>query len=145
MFSFVVSTKTTPTRIVKKGERNLKIICVDDHKIFLSRMTKQIKDVMPEAEVVGFDNTDEAVAFAGAVGCDVLFTEIELYGKPSGLELARKIQELNSRVNIIFATVCSEKEYAEEVMRLRPSAYLTKVVTRQDIRQALEQLLYSAT
>lgn len=143
MFNLFDGRKRSSVRIIKKGENKLKIICVDDHKIILSNMTAYVKDAIPMAEVFGFDNTDDAISFAREVGCDILFTEIELYEQPHGLELARKMQELNPKVNIIFTTVCSEKEYAEEVVKIRPSGYLTKVVTRQDVQRALQHLLYA--
>ena len=121
----------------------MKVICVDDNRIILSHMLSYVKEKHPEADISGFSDAEGAFSFAKESGCDVLFTEIELGGKPSGLVLARKMQDLNARLNIIFSTVCSQKEYAEEVMALRPSGYLTKVVTRQDVHDALGRLLYA--
>lgn len=121
----------------------MKIICVDDNKIILSHMLSYVKEQDPEADVFGFADTENALSFAKKNGCDVLITEIELGGVPSGLMLARQMQDLNARLNIIFSTVCSQKEYAEEVMALRPSGYLTKVVTKKDVQKALSSLLYA--
>ena len=121
----------------------MKVICVDDNRIILSRMLSYVKEQHPEADVSGFADAKNALSFAKKNGCDILFTEIELGGKPTGLVLARQMQDLNARLNIIFSTVCSQKEYAEEVMALRPSGYLTKVVTKQDVQGALNHLLYA--
>lgn len=121
----------------------MKAVCVDDHRIILSSMISYVKELLPEAEVVGFDDTDRALSFIEENGCDILFTEIELRGGPAGLSLARGAQKINPRVNIIFTTVCSQQEYAEEVMQLRPSDYLTKVVTKEDVQGALQNLLYA--
>ena len=63
------------------------------------------------------------MGFAKENGCDVLVSEIELSGI-NGLTLAEKIQNLNPKVNIIFLTVCDEKEHAKEVLKIRPSGYL---------------------
>lgn len=142
MLEFFGAGKRASARIVKKGEKKTKVICVDDHGIILSQMLENVKDLMPESDVVGFEHHEDALSFAREVGCDILFTEIELYGKPSGIELARELQELNSRVNIIFTTVCSPNEYAKEVMEIRPSGYLTKIVKSDDIKKALTELLY---
>ena len=98
---------------------------------------------MTDADVLGFESVDDALSYAKDFGCDILFTEIELYGKPSGIELARSVQRINPTVNIIFTTVCSQSEYAKEVMELRPSGYLTKVVEIEDIRRAMTTLLYA--
>lgn len=119
-----------------------RVICVDDHPLLLSQMVDYVRSTMKSAVAVGFGNADTALKYAKEFGCDVLFTEIELYGRPEGLSLARQMQEHNPRVNIVFTTVCSESEYAEEVVRIRPSGYLTKVVTEKDVKGALDNLLY---
>lgn len=135
--------KRSAVRSVRKDAKRIRIICVDDHRIFLSRLLSYVGELMPEAETVGFENPEEAISFAKEVGCDILFTEIELGGKPSGLLLARQIQEANPRVNLIFTTVCSPNEYAKEVMEIRPSGYLTKVVEMGEVEKALQSLLYA--
>lgn len=120
----------------------MKIVCVDDNKIQLSSTVETVREIFPDAEVAGFDNPDDAVVFTKMKGCDVLLTEIEFYGRPSGIDGARRAQRLNPKVNIIFNTVCSPNEYAKEVMEIRPSAYLTKVVEREELEGALKNLLY---
>ena len=124
------------------GKKKLKVVCVDDHNIIRGRTIDYVKEIMTDAEVWGFGNVDEAISYAQSSGCDILFTEIELYGKPSGIDLARNMQKINPKVNIIFTTVCSPNEYAKEVMEIRPSGYLTKVVEIEDIRRAMGELLY---
>lgn len=140
MRNAVKAANTVTERSIK--DEKTKIICVDDHKILLKSTFSNVKALLPTAEVAAFDNCSDAVSFAGESGCDILFTEIELYGRPEGIELARRIQKMNPRVNIIFTTVCSQTEYASEVMEIRPSAYLTKVVTKGDLHNSLQRLLY---
>ena len=142
MLQFFAKFKQSPSSIVEQGGNNLKIVCVDDHNIIRDRTIEYIKEIMTEADVLGFENVDEAMSYAKTAGCDILFTEIELYGKPSGIDLARYMQKINPKVNIIFTTVCSPNEYAQEVMEIRPSGYLTKVVEIEDIRKAMNELLY---
>lgn len=143
MLQFFAKTKQYPKSITTDGEKKLKVVCVDDHSIIRDRTIEYVKEIVSNAQVVGFENVDDAMSFVQTSGCDILFTEIELYGKPSGIELARNMQQLNPRVNIIFTTVCSPNEYAKEVMEIRPSGYLTKVVEIEDIRKAMSELLYS--
>ena len=59
-----------------------------------------------------------------------------------GLFLAEEIKKINKKVNIIFVTVCSEEEYAKEVMKLKPSGYLTKEATNAQILEELRNLRY---
>ena len=51
-----------------------------------------------------------------------------------------KLQQIDV---LLHLTVCSPNEYAKEVMEIRPSGYLTKVVEIEDIRKAMSELLYS--
>ena len=122
----------------------MKIVCVDENKILLAGTLDLVREMFPDAEIVGFDNPDDAVVFAKMKGCDILLTEIELHGRPSGIDGARRIQKMNQKVNIIFNTVCSPNEYAKEIIQIRPSAYLTKVVEREELESALANLLYPA-
>lgn len=142
MLQFFGRSKQSPEPIIERGGRKTKIVCVDDNNIIRERTIEYVKAISTEADVLGFENVDEAMSYIKTAGCDILFTEIELYGKPSGIELARNMQKINPRVNIIFTTVCSPNEYAKEVMEIRPSGYLTKVVEIEDVRKAMNELLY---
>lgn len=119
----------------------MQIICVDDHPVLLQGLVKLVHSVLPGAKIEGFTKADAALAFAEQNGCDVLFCEIALYGN-RGMMLAEQISRKFPRANIIFATVCAEKEFAKEVIRVRPSGYITKPVTRERIVEELEHLRY---
>ena len=118
------------------------IVCVDDHPIMLEGVSKNIRQIFSDAVIGAFSNASEALAFAKQSGCDVLLTEIEL-GGVDGLTLAKEIKKLNSKVNIIFLTVCDEKEHAKEVMRIKPSGYLVKPANREQLALELNSLRYN--
>ena len=117
------------------------VLCVDDHPILLEGLAQNVHLVEPDADIYCFSDAKEAMAHAEKYGCDVLFTEIDLYHF-SGIQLAKWIRKKFPRANIIFVTVCSEREHAEEVLRLRPSGYLTKPATREHIAWELHDLRY---
>lgn len=117
------------------------ILCVDDHPIMLAGLKNDVHTILPGAQVYGFSKAGDALTFAKEHGCDVLLCEIALY-QHGGIQLAEQIKAWFPRVNIIFVTVCSEKEHAEEVLRLRPSGYLTKPATREQIAEELHNLRY---
>ena len=118
------------------------IVCVDDHPIMLKGLSVHIRQLLPEATIGSFAHAEEAVSFAKENGCDVLISEIELSGV-DGLSLAQRMKELNPQVNIIFLTVCDEKEHAKEVMRIKPSGYLVKPANKEQIASELNNLRYS--
>ena len=93
------------------------------------------------ADVQPFLTEDAALNYAETKGCDVLLCEINP-PKLEGLFLAEKIKKINPKVNIIFVTVCSESEHAKEVLRLKPSGYLTKEATDIQLLEELQNLRY---
>lgn len=118
------------------------VICVDDHPVLLRGLIRNVRSVAPQAEIHGFTAAEEALTFSLTHGCDVLFCEIELYQR-SGIWLAEQIRQRFPTANIIFVTVCSEKEHARDVLRLRSSGYLTKPATKGQIAEELQNLRYA--
>ena len=117
------------------------IVCVDDHPIMLKGLLKIIQELVPNANIAVYSNADEAMAFASEQGCDVLISEIELTGV-DGLTLAKRMKKFNPKVNIIFNTVCDEREHAKEVMRIKASGYLVKPATKEQLAYELNNLRY---
>jgi YesN/AraC family two-component response regulator len=105
---------------------------------------KSVEHILPEASIVAFTNADEAFDFVKDNGCDILISEIELCGV-DGLTLAKRVKKLNSKVNIIFLTVCDEKEHAKEVLKIKPSGYLVKPADREQLESELKNLRYHAS
>ena len=107
----------------------------------LKGLAKSIQEMFSDAIVGASPGADEAMEFAKEHGCDVLISEIELAGI-DGLTLAKRMKKLNSKVNIIFLTVCDEKEHAKEVMKIKPSGYLVKPAKKEQLESELKNLRY---
>ena len=119
------------------------VVCVDDHSVMLEGVRQSVKQILPEASIAAFTSADEAMGFVRESGCDVLISEIELRGT-DGLSLARNAKLLNPELNIIFLTVCDEKEHAREVFDIRPSGYLVKPAGEEQLAFELKNLRYNA-
>ena len=117
------------------------IVCVDDHPIMLKGLSNNIRQILPDASIGAFENANDAIGFVKENGCDILVSEIELSGV-DGLTLSKNIKKLNPKVNIIFLTVCDEKEHAREVMRIKPSGYLVKPAKKEQLEAELKNLRY---
>ena len=117
------------------------IVCVDNTPIMLQSLKEDAGKAYPNANVQTFLTEEPALAYVQQFGCDVLVCEINP-PRLGGLFLAEKVKNINPRVNIIFVTVCSESEHAKEVMRLKPSGYLTKEATSAQIQEELQNLRY---
>ena len=119
------------------------IVCVDYYSIALNGLTRSIGSILPDARIVTFLSVDDALDFVKDNGCDVLITEIEM-GGIGGLLLARSVQQVNPKVNIIFLTVCDANEHAREVFNIRPSGYLVKPATKEQLAYELNNLRYAS-
>lgn len=117
------------------------VVCVDNTPIMVQSLKENAEKVFPQADVQTFLTEEPALRYAQTAGCDVLLCEINP-PRLEGLFLAEKIKSINPRVNIIFVTVCSESEYAKEVLQLKPSGYLTKEATSQQLLEELQNLRY---
>ena len=117
------------------------IVCVDNTPIMLQSLKEVAGKAYPHADVQAFHSTAPALAYAEKFGCDVLLCEINP-PRLEGLFLAEKVKEINPKVNTIFVTVCSESEHEKDVMRLKPSGYLTKEATSAQILAELQDLRY---
>lgn len=114
-------------------------IVVDDERFVLSAETLTIKRVLPNATVHSFQKANEAIEFAAGNKVDIAFLDINIKGV-TGLKLAEKLKEYNSKCNIIFCTGYSE--YSLDAHDLYCSAYLMKPITDKKIEKALENLRY---
>ena len=110
----------------------------------LSGLLENVSWVLPDAVIVAFKNAKDALCYNNGNGCDVLISEIELCGT-DGLILAKKIKMINSKVNVIFFTVCDEKEHTKEVMKVKPSGYLVKPAKKEQLEAELKNLRYCAS
>ena len=126
-----------------EGGNPMTIVCVDDHSVMLKGTKHSIEQILPNARIAAFTNADDALAYAKENGCDILISEIELCGA-DGLTLAQKVKDMNPKVNIIFLTVCDEKEHAKEVFQIKPSGYLLKPAKKEQLEAELYNLRYAA-
>jgi len=115
----------------------MRIIAIDDEKLALETLVASIRQVVPEADIQGFQKSAEAILFAQGHPCDVAFLDIKMRGM-TGLELAKQLKDIHGNINIIFVTGYSE--YTLDAFRLYASDYLLKPATPEQVRQAMEHL-----
>ena len=117
----------------------MKCFVIDDEKIALDRMVRELKTAAPEAEVSAFSDPNELLNCAKKTPCDVAFLDVRM-GSMTGVELAKKLREFLPKLNVVFVT--GYDEYANEAMKMHASGYLMKPVTAEDIKAELQDLRY---
>lgn len=115
----------------------MKIIAVDDESIALDGLLDIIREVVPDAELNGFEYPEDALEFVELHECNVAFLDVEMAGM-SGVELAEQLKLRNPDINIIFAT--GFDEYRKEAYDLHASGYLTKPITADKVKRELDDL-----
>lgn len=115
----------------------MRILAVDDEQPALELLTETIEEVENDATVISYDNAEAVLEYLRNNSCDVCFLDIEMPDM-TGIELAKRIKEINNKVNIIFVTGYSQ--YASNAFELRASGYVKKPVTVSKIKEELNNL-----
>ena len=115
------------------------VILVDDERIILSGEVPVVRRVLPGAEVTGFSRPNDAIAYAEKNRVSLAFLDIEM-GKISGLDVCRRLLEINPRTNVIFLT--SFMEYSYDAWDTGACGFILKPVTAEAVRAQISRLRY---
>lgn len=115
----------------------MNLLLVDDEKLALEALKKAVLGVLPEGDVHPFQKARLALEYAEDNKIDIAFLDIDM-PVISGLEMAKKLQQIYPSTNIIFVTGFSE--YALDAFNVYASGYLTKPVTEEAIAGAIKHL-----
>ncbi len=119
------------------------VICADPSPVSLLTLRKEVKKVLPDADIRICRNTNSAIRLAEKHGCDVLITEIDFgRDKGEGIKLVKEIGKMIPDVNIIFATTAPYNEYASLIIPIKFSGYLIKPYHAEDLHKELQELRF---
>lgn len=118
---------------------SIRIIAADDEQAALKRIVRAIREAEPDAEVWGFTDPEELLAFvrAGNAKADVAFLDIEMFGL-SGIEVAVQLKTISPATQIIFVTAYSK--YALDAFSIHARGYLLKPVTTEEVKQEIDYI-----
>lgn len=117
----------------------MKILAGDDEELALEMLISSIKEACKNAEISAFMKPSELLECAKREKYDIAFLDIQMRGI-TGLELAKKLKEINPKINIIFVT--GYDEYAGKALTMHASGYVMKPVTPEKISKELCDLRY---
>ena len=118
----------------------LNVIIVDDNKI----ITEGLKQLI-DWEKYGFHviaaarNAYSAMEFCGNNDVDVVITDIRM-PEMTGLELIKKLSDINRNIKFIIITGYSEFEYAKTAIDYGVKGYLLKPVEEDELVSILESI-----
>lgn len=114
----------------------MKVIYVDDEKLLLDnfRLTAEGLERIDDLQL--FDNSPDALKWAKDNPVDVAFLDVEM-PVMNGIELARRLKEVDENIRIIFAT--AYQQYALDAFGVEAIAYLLKPYTREEVEHELDR------
>ena len=116
------------------------IIVVEDVPTLLQCSIGMIQDVVPGANIAGFESGAEALAYAHSNRVSIAFLDIEIDEKLNGLELARQLLEIHPHTNVIYLT--NYVEYMKQAIYDHCSGYILKPLSRDRVRHELTNLRF---
>lgn len=117
----------------------MKMLLVDDENISLDILNDCVRQASPNSEIFCFRDAGEALKHAKNNHIDVAFLDIHLKDD-LGTDLARKIQKISPRTNIIFVTY--DDAFKAEALDIKVSGYISKPISSKKIKKELEELRY---
>jgi len=112
----------------------MKMICVDDESRALKYTVSQCGKLPQIEEVTGFTRASEALAWAEKHPVDVALLDIDMPDM-NGIALGVKLKQLNPETAIVFLT--AYKEFAFDSFEARPSGYLLKPATQEEVEREI--------
>ena len=115
------------------------VIMVDDSKVFLSDGLAVLEEVLPNATITGFIWPQEAIDYAKVKRVTLAILDIEL-GTASGIDLCRKLLEINPRTNVVYLT--AYPDYSLDAWGTGACGFMVKPLTAEGVRRQLGKLRY---
>ena len=119
------------------------VIC-DDNKAILEKLSKILESIFIENDIdakisLKCETPDIFLNYMSSNQADVLFLDIDLKDKVSGIDLANKIRENNKDIYIIFTS--AHLEYILIAYKCKTFDFIPKPFTKERIEETVLRLL----
>ena len=116
----------------------MNVLCVDQDRTKLRQMKRDAKEIVPDARIAACRDPSRAERLTREKGCDVLLTNTLFAGYTrDGMILARKIQSVCPRANIIFIADRADTTAAYGAWQIGASAFLLRSYEKRRLAKAL--------
>ena len=122
-----------------ESEDSPNIILVDDNMAVIPDSLFVLEKVAPQATITGFNRPIEVIEYAKVNRIDLALLDIEL-GKVSGLDLCRKLLEINPCTNVVYLT--AYPDYALDAWDTDACGFMVKPLTPEGVCRYLKKLGY---
>ncbi len=120
----------------------IRVVLADDHQEIIAKVRGVLGDEFEVIEAV--ENGNQAVSAVLALDPDVFVTDISM-PLLNGLQAARRIQNANPRVKIIFLTIHEDRDFIAAAFSAGAMGYVTKRRLSVDLVFAIQEALKGHT
>jgi DNA-binding NarL/FixJ family response regulator len=120
----------------------IRVVLADDHREVIAKIRGVLGDEFEVVEAVV--NGIQAVSAVLALDPDVFVTDISM-PLLNGLQAARRIQNANPRVKIIFVTIHEDRDFIAAAFSAGATGYVTKRRLSTDLVFAIQEALKGHT
>ena len=113
----------------------IRIVLADDHQILLAGLKRLIESKGDMEVVATATDATSAIEAARSHRPDVLVLDISMPG--GGLEVARRVREMELSTKIVVLTMWAEDRYVLEAVRLGVAGYVLKRSADRDLLEAI--------
>ena len=117
----------------------MKIIILDNHKLIIAEIKRQVLSVLPKAECTCFTKQREAIEYVRKNHIDAALLDIDMPGL-NGIEVAELMCRITPRLNIIFVT--GYPEYALQAFSVPVSDFIVKPVSEDALKATFQKLRF---
>jgi DNA-binding NarL/FixJ family response regulator len=123
----------------------MRIVIVDDQKLFRQNLKKVIELSIPDAQVVGVaGDGQEALDIIQSVLPDLVLLDMRM-PVMDGVECIRRLRQEGNNVKVIVLTTFDDDEYVFEALRYDVAGYLLKDIEPEELTAAINQVEKGAT
>ena len=116
--------------------RKIRVLVVDDNKMFRDLVADQLNELSFEATSV--ESGEAALKLLTEADCDVLLLDIKMAGI-SGLDALKQIRQMEDAPEVIMLTADTSLSTGIEAMRLGAYDYLTKPATLDEMEAVIRK------
>ena len=117
----------------------IKILLVDDHRLFRIGLKKMLQDINGLLVVGEAETGEEAIRLARELRPNVVLMDICMPGI-GGLEATRRIARMELSVKVIALTAYENSPFPLQVLKAGAAGYLTKAVNAEELIIAIKRV-----
>jgi DNA-binding NarL/FixJ family response regulator len=121
------------------GRRPIRVVVVDDHAMVVEGLKAVLGRFRGRVRVVGDAlSADDALSLVAGLDPDIVLSDVRLRGSMSGLDLCRRLIELDAHRKVLLLSAYDDEQYLFQALRAGAAGYLLKSIDGEGLVRQLE-------